>query len=130
MKQRKRQNDFVLWRKRNVFQETVTVGVELIFVQHHSFGARGGARRVEDNARNRRILGVSDRSLAAVASILVVVAIEAAAREIVFGVLMVNLLFLFLPGKWNERAFLPSLGVYIYLIAAVFGLVPMFTYAI
>jgi hypothetical protein len=69
------------------------------------------------------------RRIVAVASILFVIAIEIGAREFVFGALMINLLFVFLPGRWNEIAFLPAMALYLYIFAAFFGWVPRFTCA-
>jgi hypothetical protein len=70
------------------------------------------------------------RAATAIASILFVVAIEAGAREFVFGAMMIGLLMLFLPLSWLRFAFPLVVAMYIYLIAAAFDVVPMFEYAI
>ena len=69
------------------------------------------------------------RVLAAIASIGFVIMIELGARELTFGALMVNLLLLFLPGRWIKRLFPAFLLFYLYLAAHKLGLAPMFAYA-
>ena len=69
------------------------------------------------------------RVLAAVASIGFVIMIEIGARELTFGALMVNLLLLFLPGRWIKWAYPAFLVGYLYLAAHKLGLAPMFAYA-
>ncbi len=64
------------------------------------------------------------RSLAALASIAFIVAIELGAREIMFGALMIALLFLFLPSRWLPRALPVFAGFYLYVLSMVFGLLP------
>lgn len=66
---------------------------------------------------------------AALASLLVVAFIELGARELTFGLLMANLLLLFLPGAWNRRLWPLSALAYAWLAAAHAGLVPMFAYS-
>ena len=63
---------------------------------------------------------------AALACLGFTVAIEAGAREFMFGGLFVNLLLLFLPGAWN-RWFLPvCVGGYLFLIGVDAGIFPEF----
>ncbi len=69
------------------------------------------------------------RVLAAIASIGFVIMIELGARELTFGALMVNLLLLFLPGRWIKRLFVGFLLFYLYLAAHKLGWVPMFPYS-
>ncbi|MCH8152887.1 MAG: hypothetical protein IH830_11015 [Planctomycetes bacterium] len=69
------------------------------------------------------------RVLAAIASIGFVIMIELGARELTFGALMVNLLLLFLPGRWIKRLFPAFLLFYLYLAAHKLGWVSMFDYA-
>jgi uncharacterized membrane protein YphA (DoxX/SURF4 family) len=66
---------------------------------------------------------------AALAVIAVVVLIEVGAREITFGLLMLNLLLVYLPGAWNRRLFPWTAAAYGWLVAAHFGLLPMFEYS-
>jgi len=69
------------------------------------------------------------RPLAAVFSIGFIIAIEAGARELVFGALMINLLLIFLDGAWIKRLFPLFSIMYAYLIAAAaLEWVPMFEY--
>ncbi len=68
------------------------------------------------------------RVAAVLASIAFIFAIEAGARELMFGSLMINLLLLFLPGAWNKMMFPLFAALYLYLIAAELGLAPMFDY--
>ena len=70
------------------------------------------------------------RTIAAVATIGFVLAIEAGAREIVFGAFAINLLLLFLPGPWNKRLFPIFIVFCLYLLAAAFGLVWIVPYKI
>ena len=51
-------------------------------------------------------------------------------RVLVFGLFMINLLLLFLPGTWNKRFFALFAALYAYVVASEFGLVPMFAYFI
>lgn len=73
------------------------------------------------------------RVVAALASIVFVIMIELAARELTFGALMINLLLLFLPGKWNKWLFPAFAAGYLYLMLAdpKLGLdfIPMFWYS-
>ncbi|MCH8165533.1 MAG: hypothetical protein IH889_07985 [Planctomycetes bacterium] len=69
------------------------------------------------------------RVLAAIASIGFVIMIELGARELTFGALMVNLMLLFLPGRWIKRLFVGFLLFYLYLAAHKLGWVPMFPYS-
>lgn len=70
------------------------------------------------------------RPVAVLLSIGFVLAIEAGARELVFGALMINLLLIFFDGAWNKRLFPLFAIMYAYLIAAAFlDWVPMFEYA-
>ncbi len=63
------------------------------------------------------------RTMAAIASMAFVALIEAASRELLFGLLFLNLLLLFPAGDWNRRAF-PLLALaYLVLAAAGFHLV-------
>ena len=76
------------------------------------------------------LLARRTRVPAAVASIAFVVMIELGARELTFGVLMVNLLLLFLPGAWIKRLLPAFLLFYLYLVMAhLFDWVPMFSYS-
>ena len=72
------------------------------------------------------------RAFAALAAIAFVVAIEAGARELSFGALMINLLLIFTDGPWIRRL-LPLFAVfYGYLLLAEnggLGILPMFSYA-
>jgi len=69
------------------------------------------------------------RSLAAILSIVFIITIEAGARELVFGALMINLLLIFLNGAWIKRLFPLFAIVYAYLIAAAaLDWIPMFEY--
>jgi len=68
------------------------------------------------------------RSFAVIATILFVVAIEAGARELLFGALVINLLLLSLPGQWNKRLFPLFAGCYLYVVVANFDWLPMFRY--
>ena len=70
------------------------------------------------------------RVAATLAAIAFIIAVEAGARELLFGALMINLLLLFLPGSWNKRLFPVFLAMYVYLVAAGLGLVPVFSYHI
>lgn len=71
------------------------------------------------------------RAWVAVAAVGFVLAIEAGARELTFGALMINLLLLFTDGPWIRRL-LPAFAVgYAYLLLAErggLGLLPMFWY--
>jgi hypothetical protein len=69
------------------------------------------------------------RTVAALAAVLFVVLVEAGARELTFGLLMVNLLLLFLPGGWNRRLLPACAAAYLYLVAHRLGWVPLFWYA-
>ena len=69
------------------------------------------------------------RPLAAMLSIGFIFAIEAGARELVFGALMINLLLLFLESAWVKRLFPLFAITYAYLFAAAaLDWVPMFEY--
>ena len=68
------------------------------------------------------------RVAATLAAIAFIVAIEAGAREIIFGAFIINLLLLFLPGTWNKNLFFFFAVLYAYLAAAAFNFVPMFEY--
>ena len=69
------------------------------------------------------------RTLAAIGAILFVIMIELAARELTFGMLMINLLLLFAAGRWNLFT-LPAFALaYAWLVAAAAGFVPMFKYS-
>ena len=57
------------------------------------------------------------RVAAVVVSLAFMVAIEAGARELVFGVLMVNLLLLFVDSRWNKWMFPACAVFYAYLVA-------------
>lgn len=52
------------------------------------------------------------RTLAALGAMAFVVLIEIGARELTFGLLMFNLLFVFLEGAWNKRLFWVLVGGY------------------
>jgi len=75
------------------------------------------------------LLARRTRVLAAVASIAFVVMIQLGARELTFGVLMVNLLLLFVPGAWIKRLLPAFLLFYLYLAAHKLDWVPMFSYS-
>lgn len=69
------------------------------------------------------------RMVAALAGIAFVIMIELAAREVVFGLLTVNLLLLFLPRAWNRTLFPLFAAIYLYLIAVEVEIVsPWFRY--
>jgi hypothetical protein len=57
------------------------------------------------------------RTAAALAAIAFVVLIEAGARELTFGLLMANLLLLFVRGGWNRRLYWALTAGYLYLVA-------------
>jgi len=68
------------------------------------------------------------RSLATLAVILFMAFVQFGARELFFGLLIVQLLMLFLPRAWNYRL-LPAFAVtYVGLFLAHFWLVPEFTF--
>ena len=69
------------------------------------------------------------RTWATIAGIVFVVFIEAGAREFTFGVLMLNLFFLSLPGDWVKRCFWLFVAFYAYLILDKFDLVPFIWYS-
>jgi uncharacterized membrane protein YphA (DoxX/SURF4 family) len=76
------------------------------------------------------LLVARTRVFAALASIAFVVMIECGARELTFGVLMLNLLLLFLPGAWVKRLFPFCVAVYIFLLAMAMGVIPqLFDYS-
>jgi hypothetical protein len=64
------------------------------------------------------------RIAAALAGIGLIVAIEAGAREMFFGSLMLNLLLLFLPANWNARALPGFMLLYTVLLATALGWLP------
>lgn len=64
------------------------------------------------------------RTAAAVAGIGLIVVIEAGAREVFFGSLMVNLLLLYLPANWNARALPAFVLLYSVLLATALGWLP------
>lgn len=64
------------------------------------------------------------RMAAALAGIGLIVAIQAGAREMFFGCLMVNLLLLFLPANWNARALPGFMLLYGLLLATALGWLP------
>ena len=64
------------------------------------------------------------RWLAALGAIGLMVGIQVAALELGFALLFVNLLLLFLPGRWNARLFPAFAGLLLYALAALAGLVP------
>ena len=66
---------------------------------------------------------------AALAAMGLVVGIEAGARELTFGALMLAALLLFVPGARTRQAFPLFAAFYLYLVAARLGWVPMFRYA-
>lgn len=71
------------------------------------------------------------RVIATLAACALVLLIEAGAREIVFGALMISLLLLFLPWQMNKRFFVVWILFYGYLCAAhVSAKIPMFSYEI
>ena len=77
------------------------------------------------------LLSTRWRALAATAAIGFVIAIEAGARELTFGALMINLLLLFLPGPWVWRLLPLWIAGYGYLVLAEdggLGWLPMFNY--
>ncbi len=69
------------------------------------------------------------RSWAVGASIVFVIMIELGAREITFGALMINLLLLSSKRTWVKWLFVPFAMLYLYLVAAGVGWVPMFEYS-
>jgi hypothetical protein len=80
------------------------------------FRALSNAVYLFEMAAGAGLLWRRTRAVAAVAAVLFVVCIELGAREITFGLLMVNLLLLFLPGGWNRRLFPLSAAGYAYLV--------------
>ncbi len=64
------------------------------------------------------------RTTAAVAGIGLIAAIEAGAREVFFGSLMVNLLLLYFPANWNARALPGFILFYLVLLATALGWLP------
>ena len=68
------------------------------------------------------------RCIAAVATIAFVIAIELGAKELCFGMLTINLIALFLPGRWIRWLFPFCAALYLYLLVASHDLVPMFHY--
>lgn len=62
------------------------------------------------------LLFARTRPAAVIASVAFIVAIEAGARELVFGMLMINLLLLFLEGAWTKRLFPLCAAAYGYLV--------------
>ena len=67
---------------------------------------------------------------AAVAAIFFVLAIECGAREFFFGSLIINLFLFYLPGPCIKRLFPLFALLFVYLVAASFKLVPMFSYSV
>lgn len=63
------------------------------------------------------------RTIAAIASMAFVAMVEAAARELLFGLLFINLILLFPAGDWHRRAFPLFALAYLVLAAAGFNLV-------
>ena len=70
------------------------------------------------------------RPFTALAIIAFVIVIEIAAREIVFGALMVNLALLFIPGRWNQWLFGLFVGFYLFLIVTNRFHLDLFFYSI
>lgn len=67
------------------------------------------------------LLFARTRTAAALVSVAVVFAIQAAPKEVMFALISCQLLVLFVPGNWNRRA-LPILTVaYVYYLAVVLG---------
>lgn len=75
------------------------------------------------------LLSPKFRRFAALAGILFVILIEIGARELTFGVLMTNLLLLFVPGTWIRKIFPLFAVLYAYLVMHHLGWVPMFRYS-
>ena len=68
------------------------------------------------------------RTVAAVATVLFLAAVELGAREIMFGILFVNLVLLFLRGNWTGRLLPIFLAAYAYLIVVNLGLLPQWIF--
>jgi hypothetical protein len=68
------------------------------------------------------------RVVATGAAIAFVIGIEAGARELLFGALTINLMLLFLPGRWIKKLFPVFALIYLYLVASEFEIVPMFRF--
>ena len=68
------------------------------------------------------------RAFATILAVLFVVVVEAGAREFLFGTLIINLLLLYLRGRWIQWLFPLFATIYVYLVAADFEWVPMFCY--
>lgn len=64
------------------------------------------------------------RRFGAIAGLGLMVAIQAAALELGFALLFVNLLVLFLPSVWSKRALWASAAFWIYSLAAALGWLP------
>lgn len=64
------------------------------------------------------------RTWAVLASIAFVLTLQLAAREVMFALLLTQLLLLLPSGTWNERTRLPVLLAYLYILAFLAGLVP------
>jgi len=68
------------------------------------------------------------RTLATLAVIVFMAFVQYGARELFFGLLLVQLLLLFLPGAWNYRLLPIFVATYVGLFLAHFWLVPEFTF--
>ncbi len=64
------------------------------------------------------------RTLAVAALLAYVFAIEAGARELFFGLMMVGILLLFAPASWLKRSFPVFVAAYVYLTLLAVGLLP------
>ena len=64
------------------------------------------------------------RMLGLLAGLLLMVGIEAGAREFLFGFLMLNIMALYLPPRWSPRLLFTSAGVYALLVATRAVLAP------
>jgi len=65
------------------------------------------------------------RKLGFAAALAVLVGIEAVAREVMFGILAANLLFLYLHPTWRHRGYWLSFAAYAGLFALQLGLGPL-----
>jgi hypothetical protein len=64
------------------------------------------------------------RRLGAWAGLALIFAIEVAALELGFALLFVNLLVLFLPAVWSQRAFVAAVALWLYGLGAALGWLP------
>ena len=70
------------------------------------------------------LLFARTRTFAVGALIVYVFAIEAGARELFFGLVIVAMLLLFAPESWLRRTFPVFVAAYVYLALVAFGVLP------